>query len=355
MTSEYLARARMAAVAMAAAGLLPTTLSGQSQPAGAKPPVAATAWTPGKTPDGQPDFQGTWLYFDRTPFETPGGNPTRRRDGENVPGSSDATVAARQAERAANGEGGGDANVFYSEGPMTGARNQTRRSMVVDPQDGKVPILPIAAERNNARQDRFTDSYVFMTGLTRCITRGVPAVAFPYAINNAVQIIQAPGSFSMVYEMVHETRLIPLDGRPHLPSSVKLWSGDSRGHWEGDTLVVDTTNYNDKGSVTNSAATGHLLGIAQSEALHVVERFTRTGPDTMTYDVAIQDPGVYSRPWKVSMPLTRNDSYRIYEYGCHEGNYRFMTVSLGAGRVRENPTSESASRKAAEEAAQRAR
>jgi hypothetical protein len=273
-----------------------------------------------------------------------------------VPGSSDATVAAQRAARAANGEGGGDTNVFYSEGRIAGGNVPRRRSMVVDPPDGKVPILPVAAQRNNERQDHFTDSYKYMTGLTRCITRGVPAVGFPYAINNAVQIIQGPGYVAMVYEMLHETRVIPLSGGPHLPANVHLWNGDSRGRWEGNTLVVDTTNYNDQGSVTNSASTGHLLGIQQSEALHVVERFTRVGPDTINYEVTIEDPGVYSAPWKVAMPLSRNNSYRIYEYGCHEGNYRFMTVALGAGRVREGASSgESESRKAAEDAAKTVR
>jgi hypothetical protein len=350
MTIPRVASVPIAAAAITLATLLPIPVFGQSQPGGAKPAAGATPWKLGTTPDGQPDFQGTWLYFDSTPFETPGGNPVRRRDGETIPGSSDATVATQRAARAAAGEGGGEANVFYSEGRIIG-RAAPRRSLVVAPPDGKVPVLAIAAQRNNERQDHFTDSYKFMTGLTRCITRGVPAVGLPYAINNAVRIIQGPGYFTLVYEMIHETRVIPLDGRPHLPKSVRLWNGDSRGRWEGNALVVDTTNYNDQGSVTNSAATGHLLGIQQSEALHVVERFTRVGPETINYEVTIEDPGVYSGSWKVALPLSRNDSYKIFEYGCHEGNYRFMTVALGAGRARENGSArESESRKAAEEA-----
>ena len=348
MVNRSLVSTRALAVAIAVSALTSTGAAGQTPP-GPKGTTAAKNWTQGTTPDGQPDFQGTWLYFDTTPFETPG-VPMRRRDGETVPGSSDATVAAQRAARAANG-GDEAANVFYSEGAILG-RKERRRSMVVFPTDGKVPILPLAAERNNERQDHIADSYKYMTALTRCIARGVPAIGFPYAINNAVQIIQGPGYVALVYEMLHDTRVIPLNGGPHLASNVHLWDGDSRGHWEGKTLVIDTTNFNDKGSVTNSAATGHLLGITQSEALHVVERFTRIGADAITYDVTIEDPGVYSGPWKVSLPLTRNDTYKIFEYGCHEGNQRFMAAALGAGRAGDGKTSpESASRKAAEEAA----
>jgi len=348
MVNRCLVSTRTLAVAIAVSAL--TSIGAAGQAPASKGTAAAQNWTQGMTPDGQPDFQGTWLYFDNTPFETPG-VPTRRRDGETVAGSSDARVAAQRAERVANG-GDDGANIFYSEGAIRTRGNERRRSMVVFPADGHVPILPVAAERNNERQDHVADSYKYMTALTRCIARGVPAIGFPYAINNAVQIIQGPGYVGLVYEMLHDTRIIPLNGAPHLASNVHLWDGDSRGHWEGNTLVIDTTNFNDKGSVTNSAATGHLLGITQSEALHVEERFTRVGADTIRYDVTIEDPGVYSGPWKVSMPLTRNNSYKIFEYGCHEGNQRFMAAALGAGRVADGKTSpESASRRAAEEAA----
>jgi hypothetical protein len=280
MTVRSLISMRRLAITIAVSAFASMSAAGQAQLGPTKATPAAQPWTLATTPDGQPDLQGIWLYFDRTPFETPGGNPTRRRDGETVPGSSDARVAAQTAARAAAGAEP-EVNVFYSEGAIAGRRNEPRRSLVVYPPNGKVPVLPIAAERNNERQDHFAESYKFMTGLTRCIARGVPAIGLPYAINNAVQIIQGPQYVGLVYEMLHDTRIIPLNGGPHLASSVHLWNGDSRGHWEGKTLVVDTTNFNDQGSVTNSAATGHLLGIQQSEALHVVERFTRVGADTI--------------------------------------------------------------------------
>jgi len=348
MTYRSLVSVRTWAIAIIVLASASVSVAGQAQRAPAK--TAATPWTQGTTPDGQPDLQGIWLYFDRTPFETPGGNPTRRRDGETIAGSSDAEVAAQNAERAAAGAAP-EVNVFYSEGAIAGS-GERRRSLVVYPPSGKVPILPIAAERNNERQNHFGESYKFMTGLTRCIARGVPAIGLPYAINNAVQIIQGPRYVALVYEMLHDTRIIPLDGSPHLASNVHLWDGDSRGHWEGKTLVVDTTNFNDQGSVTNSAATGHLLGILQSGALHVVERFTRVDAQTIKYEIMIEDPAVYSGPWKVELPLSRNNDYKIFEYGCHEGNARFMNVSLGAARAAERKSiEESESRKAAEEAA----
>ena len=144
-----------------------------------------------------------------------------------------------------------------------------------------------------------------------------------------VEVFFGTGDFSIVHEFLHETRVISLDGRPHLPQTVRLWTGDSRGHWEGNTLVVDTTNYNNKGSVTNHGGTGYLQGIRQSEALHVVERFTLASHDTLNYQVTIDDPNVYERPWTVTRTLQRDDKYKMFEYACHEGNYRFMTITLG--------------------------
>jgi len=134
--------------------------------------------------------------------------------------------------------------------------------------------------------------------------------------------------------MIHNARIIPLDGKPHTSSGVKLWDGDPRGHWEGNTLVVDTTNYNNKGWIATSAATGRIKGIPQSEALHVVERFTRVDADTINYEVTIDDPNIYTRPWKVAIPLNRESNYQIFEYACHEGNEAVTNVLRG-GRAAE--------------------
>ncbi|MGH9242185.1 MAG: hypothetical protein ACRD3G_29405, partial [Vicinamibacterales bacterium] len=136
------------------------------------------------------------------------------------------------------------------------------------------------------------------------------------------------------FEMIHETRIIPIDGRPRLNERIKQWNGEPRGRWEGNTLVVETTNYNSKGSIATSAATGRMRGIPQTDALHVVERFTRVNADTIDYSVTITDPKVYSRPWTVRLPLNRDDSYQMFEYSCHEGNYA-LPNALSYGRKRD--------------------
>jgi hypothetical protein len=141
--------------------------------------------------------------------------------------------------------------------------------------------------------------------------------------------------------MIHEARIIPLDGRPHPPQSIRQWNGDSRGRWEGNTLVVDTTNYNGKGWIATSAATGRIKGIPQSEALHVVERFTRVSSDTIQYEVTIDDPDVYTKPWKVAIPLERDPNYQIFEYACHEGNHAVANI-LSGGRALDEAAEEAA-------------
>jgi hypothetical protein len=144
---------------------------------------------------------------------------------------------------------------------------------------------------------------------------------FPAGYNNAYQIVQAPGYVVIHYEMIHEARIIPIDGRDHLPAHVKSWNGDARGRWEGNTLVVDTTNYNNKGWIATQAAAGRIKGIPQSESLHVVERFTRIDADTIDYRATIDDPTTFTSAWTVAVPLHRDPTYRLYEYACHEGNH----------------------------------
>jgi hypothetical protein len=155
---------------------------------------------------------------------------------------------------------------------------------------------------------------------------------FPAGYNNAYEVVQIPGYVIFNFEMIHETRIIPIDGRPHLSPAIRLWNGDSVGRWEGNTLVVDTTNYNGKGDVATSAATGRVRAVAQSDAAHVVERFTRVAPGTITYTVTVEDPKMFARPWTVSMPLTLDPEYRMFEYACHEGNLSIPN-ELTAGRA----------------------
>jgi hypothetical protein len=191
-------------------------------------------------------------------------------------------------------------------------------------------VKPAAEAKRDYDLAHIGDSYEHMSVWDRCITRGVPGRMFPAGYNNAYQILQSPGYIVIMSEMIHDARVIPLSGGAHAPAEVRSWDGDSRGHWDGNTLVVDTTNFNGKGWIATSAATGRIKGIPQSEALHVVERFTRTGPGTIAYEVTIDDPNVYTKPWKVAIPLTRDPQYVIYEYACQEGNEAVGNILRGA-------------------------
>jgi hypothetical protein len=159
----------------------------------------------------------------------------------------------------------------------------------------------------------------------------------PAGYNNGYRIVQTPEYVVILYEMIHEARIIPLDGRPHVSPRARLWNGDSRGHWEGDTLVVDVSNYRaaEVGTVASGiSTTATLKGIAQSERMHVVERFTRADHDTILYEATVEDPQIYTTPWKVALPLNRADDYQINDYACHEGNYGLRN-SLSGARVSE--------------------
>ena len=275
---------------------------------------AQQKWTAARTADGQPDLQGIWLMFDSTPFEAP----------------SPAAQAALERSTSSNNTVG-PAPEFADHTHIT---NKARKAMVIDPPDGIVPVMKWAEDRRDYDLEHIPDAPEHETPWVRCITRGHPAAMFPAGYNNAFQIMQTPGFVVMVFEMIHETRIIPIDGRPRLGAAIKQWNGEPRGHWEGETLVVESTNYNNKGSIATSAATGRMRGIPQSESMRVVERFTRTGEKSIGYSVTIEDPKVYSKPWTVSMPLNLDNTYQIFEYSCHEGNYA-MANALSFGRKRD--------------------
>jgi hypothetical protein len=326
MTRRGGARRGLFLAAIACVLLLPVSLGAQvpETTVGAKP-----AWTAPRTADGQPDLQGTWTNGTVTPFE----RPAAQADKPFLTEEEAAAVDRQAAERRANpdrsrrpGDVGGDNEAFVDRDYKVTSTRQT--SLVVDPPDGRVPILP-AAEQQRAFNVTSVDSYERMSPWDRCITRG-PTALFPTGSNNGYQIIQTPTYVVIVHEMIHEARVIPLDGRPHTSPNVRLWSGDSRGRWEGATLVVDTTNFHDKGWITTHAGSGRLRGVPHSEALHLVERFTRVDADTIAYSMTIDDPNVYARPWTFSIPLTRNDTYQIFEYACHEGNQATGLILRGA-------------------------
>ncbi len=202
---------------------------------------------------------------------------------------------------------------------------KTRRtSLVIDPKDGKIPaMVPAAGERQQERQAA-TRGHEFDGPENRplpercLILQGAGPPITPTAYNNNVQITQGDGYVALLIEMGHEARIIPTDGRPHLPPDVRLWKGDSRGHWEGDTLVVETTNFSNKNSFRGS-----------SENMKLIERFRRADADTLIYQFTVEDPDTWARPWTVEIPVTKSQG-RLFEYACHEGNYGMAGALAGA-------------------------
>jgi hypothetical protein len=205
----------------------------------------------------------------------------------------------------------------------------SRAWLVADPPDGKVPpqteeAKQRAAALQAARKGRGpADSYVDRSLYDRCITRGVPGSMMPAIYGNSYQIGQSPDAVTITYEMIHDTRVIPLDGRPHVAPSIRQYLGDARGRWEGNTLVVETTNFNDRVPYRGS-----------SQHLKMVERFTPLGPDTLEWSVTLEDPHTWTRPWTFAMNLTHDESQPPFEYACHEGNYGLRNI-LSAARAEE--------------------
>ena len=317
MPHRTMASIGVVAAALVVAAFAAIPLAGQTPTVAAQASKPSSTWTLPRTPDGKPDLQGTWLNFDQTPFEQP--DPAMK--------NAQSAPAAGAVAPAPGGGGNGfaDPTVLVPRRP----------SMVVEPANGRVPVMAWAEKVRDEKAAHIGDHWENGTTWDRCVTRGVPGAMFPAAYNNGYRIVQSPGYVTIIYEMIHNARVIPTDGSPHLPSNVRFWDGDSRGHWEGDTLVVDISNYNGKGDIATNAASARIRGIPASDELHVVERFKRVSDKTINYEVTITDPKVYTSPWKVAMPLTRDDNYELYEYACHEGNVNFWTGTLGGGRAKD--------------------
>jgi hypothetical protein len=308
--------------------IVATVLAGTSL--AAQSITARKGWTPPRTPDGQPDLQGIWINATITPFERPTslGDKAFLTEAEAEAIERQATTRREEDAPPRPGDVGSYNQFWFDSGDRIVSTRRT--SLVIDPPDGRVPLRPeaeAAREYNSAHEG---DSYEFMSVWDRCITRGAPAGMFPAGYNNAYQIVQAPGYVAIHYEMIHDARIVPIDGRPHVPGNVRLWNGDPRGRWEGNTLVVDTTNYNNRGWIATQAAAGRIKGVPQTESLHVVERFRSIDANTIDYEATIDDPKMFTRPWTVSIPLHRDPAYRIYEYACHEGNRSVENVLRGA-------------------------
>jgi hypothetical protein len=291
---------------------------------GAARPAATGAAVP-RTPWGVPDLQGIWTNSTTTPLERPGDLADKAVLTEEERRARDAEVAERVSfDRRGSLPGTGAYNEFWME---RGVLNH-RTSLVIDPPDGKIPPLTEAGQaRANAvfaqRKSQPADSPEDLTAYDRCISRGLPGAMLPGFYNHNYQIVQTRDHVVILVEMIHDARIIPLDKRPHGSGVIRSWLGDSRGRWEGDTLVIETRNVSDKVFETR----GVLFAVGAD--LHLVERFRRIGPDSMEYEFTVNAPNVYTKPWTVATPMARIDG-PVYEYACHEGNYAVPNILKGA-------------------------
>ena len=286
-----------------------------------------TAW-------GDPDLQGVWSYASLTPL----GRPAEVAGREFFTREEAAALEAQAQADAppAPGDPGTYNAVWWDRGKIA---SNLRTSLIVDPADGRLPLTPEARQRIAAKAAYLrahpADSWLDRSPWDRCITyHGVPPISTGY--NNTYQIFQTPGYVAILVENIHDVRLIPLDGRPRLSDNIRQWNGDSRGHWEGKTLVVETTNYSDKTE----------LRFPSSPHTRAVERFTRVSDDVIDYKFIIDDPTLYTMPWTAVRPLTSLKNYRIYEYACHEGNYA-MTGILAGARAEERAAEDAAKKNGA--------
>ena len=308
-----------AAVAFAAVLLLAVEAAGQRAP--------RTAW-------GHPDLQGTWTNVTATPLERP---PDLA--GKSVLTEEERAERFRQFTRETTTDtvprvgSTGSHNEYWRERGVL----LRRTSLLVDPPDGRLP--PLTPEGRRVRDGLATawktapaDGPESRDLFERCVTRGLPGTMMGNFYNHNYEILQTPDHVVVLAEMIHDARIIPLDGRPHVDPRIGQWLGDSRGRWEGDTLVVETTNLRAVDQTTISRGLG-VITLGTSAAARVVERFTRRGPDAIDYRVTVDDPTIYTAPWTAAVPMTTREG-PLFEYACHEGNYG-MTGILAGHRAEE--------------------
>lgn len=306
-------------------------------------------WTSPMTPDGKPDLQGIWLNVSATPLERP-----KQLEGRQTLTVEEVAELKRRAARLFNLNANSDAaggdtyflallanpeefrnpNATGSASVMIEREIDNRTSLIVEPADGKIPPLTPEGQERLARSPTPNAAGVNrasgpedLSSAMRCITYGTPRLGVQN-INAAgpmgyYQILQTPQHLVLFLEAIHETRIVPLDGRPHLPETMRQWSGDSRGRWEGNSLIVETTNFSPK---------SRFMGAAEN--LRVVERFTRVAADTLDYQITLFDSTTWTQPWTVLIHLKRAHD-KLYEYACHEGNFVTMEGILGAARADE--------------------
>ena len=303
----------------------------------AKPAAAAAKWTQPRTPDGQPDLQGVWTNNSVTPLQRP-----REVAGKEFYSESElAQVRQKQLERyeldekegepAANHsgvEGAAAETVHYDHAQfgldwLQSKLNWNRRtSLIVGPEGTIPPLTPEARDRRATRaaaaKGHEFDGPESRPLEARCMARAnVGPPLLPTRYNSNLQIVQGPGYVAIETEEIHDVRVIPTNGRPHPAKSVRQWMGDSVGHWEGNTLVVDTSNFTDR------------TPFPGAQNLHVIERFTRTGEDTLLYQFTVEDPGMWTKPWSGEVPIIRING-QLYEYACNEANYGLENTLRGA-------------------------
>jgi hypothetical protein len=301
---------------------------------GQAPASGAARWNPPRTPWGDVDLQGFWTNATPTPLERPSALAAR----ESLTDVEVAALTAEAQDRNERVRRAGDTGTYNSFWQDRGtALRQT--SLIVDPSDGRLPALTVdeqrkQAERTAYRRDHPADSWEDLSWFTRCVTRGLPGGMLPGFYNHNYQILQAPGYVVILLEMIHDARVIPLDGRPRPGPEVRQWMGVPRGRWEGDTLVVETTNFNGRIHERSVAAFG------AGETLRLTERFTLRDRDTIDYRFSVDDPMIFTRPWTAAIPMTRTEDL-MYEYACHEGNYGLLGILSGTR------AQEAAARKAA--------
>ena len=288
------------------------------------PPAAAQentdGWKVPRTEWGDPDLTGMW------PLEV--GQTRMQRDprfGERAYMTDEEYAAAQEAAAALNA--GADveerADTLGAGSWFERGRVLRQTSLIMEPANGRLPPMTEEGERRAKAMRSSWDNGVFETiedfnSLDRCITRGMPATMIPFPYNNGVEVFQAPGYVAFNHEMIHETRIVPLDGRPTLPGNMKTWLGEPRGRWDGDTLVVETTNFNGESPMVIVGPSNEP--VPTSTALKITERFTPVDPDTIRYEAWVEDPVVLTALFKLDFPWRRDESYESFEYACHEGN-----------------------------------
>jgi hypothetical protein len=319
------------AIATAVLVLSPVLVAGQAPAAAEKPKTTvdqkqSKTAKPFRTPWGDPDLQGMWTNSTITPLERPRTLAGREFLTEEEAKALDEAAAVRFDQRSADAVADVDGayNQFWWERGNTVASRRT--ALIVDPPDGRIPPLTPEGEKRAAAVA------AAMRGVPRgpedrnlaerCLTRGAPKL--PGGDNNNFHILQTPGYVAILQEMIHEVRIIPLDRRPHLSPDIRQWMGDSRGRWEGDTLVVATTNYHD---MVRSNSNNCCRGAGRN--LHITERYTRVAADTIEFQFTVEDPTTFTRNFVIALPMTRIEG-PLYEYACHEGNYGMFGILSGA-------------------------